>query len=62
MAKRPRNFVAKELWTSKFRHKVEQPKKEKKEFDRREWEKELELEDSKLGSLESIFSIEEDWD
>ena len=41
MAKRPRNFVAKELWTPKFRHKVEQPKKENKN----DWKKELDEDD-----------------
>ena len=50
-----RNHVAKALWTPKFRPKVQKNKKEK-------LRKELELEDSKLESMCSIFSDEDDWD
>lgn len=49
-----RNHVAKELWTPKYRPRVEKNKKEKL--------LEQEMEDTKLESMEAIFSDEEDWD
>ena len=56
MAKHPRNFVAKELWTPKFRPKVEKPAKKE------DWKKELEMEDTNLDSLGEIFKDNDDWD